>query len=47
VVTISVGTAGIQRQGADTVWEAIDQADRALYRAKAQGGNRVAAIPSH
>jgi diguanylate cyclase (GGDEF)-like protein len=47
VVTISVGTAGIQSQGADTVWEAIDRADRALYLAKARGGNHVAAIPSH
>jgi diguanylate cyclase (GGDEF)-like protein len=41
VLTISVGTARIERHGTQTVREAIDRADRALYRAKAEGGNRV------
>jgi diguanylate cyclase (GGDEF)-like protein len=42
VVTISVGLVAVQRGGA-LAWEAVlNQADAAMYRAKAAGRNRVA-----
>ncbi len=39
VLTISVGLAPIASQGASSVRDAIARADRALYRAKAEGRN--------
>ncbi len=42
VITVSVGLATVPRGGGSSVREAISSADRALYQAKANGGNTVA-----
>jgi diguanylate cyclase (GGDEF)-like protein len=42
VVTVSIGLAPIEREGSRSVQAAITGADRALYRAKAAGGNHLA-----
>jgi diguanylate cyclase (GGDEF)-like protein len=41
-VTVSAGIAPVTQQGLRSVWAAIAKADRALYRAKALGGNTQA-----
>jgi diguanylate cyclase len=40
-VTISVGIASLEPPGASSVEELVSGADKALYRAKATGRNRV------
>lgn len=41
VLTVSIGVAAVAPTGEDSVRGAIALADKALYRAKASGGNRV------
>ena len=42
VLTVSVGLASVAPQGEHSVQEAIERADRAMYRTKREGGNAVA-----
>ena len=44
-LTVSVGMASIDPAGTHSVQDAIGRADRALYRVKAQGGNRALVEP--
>ena len=41
-VTVSVGVACFEKEPPDTALSLIEKADKALYRAKADGRNRVA-----
>jgi diguanylate cyclase (GGDEF)-like protein len=41
-LTVSVGLAAVEPHGDHSVQEAIDRADRAMYRSKHEGGNAVA-----
>lgn len=41
ILTVSIGMASIQVHGEESVRDAIARADKALYRAKAAGGNSV------
>ncbi len=41
VVTVSIGLASVVRSGDHAVDRTIERADRAMYRAKAEGGNTV------
>jgi len=45
IVTVSVGLASIDSAEDHSVKDAIERADEALYRAKAEGGNRVRGAP--
>ena len=45
-VTVSLGVAGHTRASMDSPEQLIEQADAALYRAKAEGRNRLAVHPA-
>jgi diguanylate cyclase (GGDEF)-like protein len=41
-ITVSIGVTGSLPAGIDSVENLLDRAEKALYEAKAAGGNRVA-----
>jgi GGDEF domain-containing protein len=40
-VTVSIGVAQCRKQLLDKPSQLVDKADKAMYRAKSQGGNQV------
>jgi diguanylate cyclase (GGDEF)-like protein len=46
-ITVSLGISGYSRASIDSPEQLIEQADAALYRAKAEGRNRLAVHPAY